>query len=427
MINSKNVGKKRKAHFKMAIIGEENVGRKTIILRVCETKEVDNRFEELGNQFQFKQMKGPIIDFTWEIWKGLPEHSNNFRGANGIMIVYDITNEKSLTRVNSLYHKLRDWENENAEFVLIGNKCDLQKKRKISSERGKALADELKIPFYETSAKKDINLKEAFDNLIMNCFERSLPDKFIKNFENFSLSDDLRHLLERKEFCDFEIECQDDRNPFKKITIPVHKLIIQTRLKINENQLKNQFYSILYQNPKKKVDVLLRWIYYGRVLNSNLLIFEEWKNRLSNISTANFKKGKKYLVEDLKNLMTQEENKDFQIISNDQIITVHKIILIARSELFRGMFMYVTEDESNQVHEYSHKQTETMKSLIHFFYTDELPQTNNQIIYQELKELLLFNFFLFIFKFIMIKENKLIVELFHLIFLNNHELDLMNH
>ncbi|KAJ5077381.1 ras family-domain-containing protein [Anaeramoeba ignava] len=242
-----------------------------------------------------------------------------FRGAHGILLVYDITNEESFQNIKKWIQEIKEYSDENIQIILIGNKYDFQK------------------------------------------------------------------LFERKEFCDFEIECKDDQNPLKKIKIPIHKLIIQNRLKINENQITNELYSILSQNSQKEVDILLKWIYFGKVLFKDLSILKEWKNKLSNICKIEFETGIKSFLKDLEILMNSEETKDFQIISNNQEIKVHKIILITRSELYRGVFI-ISENKSNSVHEYSNKQTETIQSLIHFFYTDNIPKIENETIYEELKE-----------------------------------------
>ncbi|KAJ5073273.1 hypothetical protein M0811_08955 [Anaeramoeba ignava] len=120
------------------------------------------------------------------------------------------------------------------------------------------------------------------------------------------------------------------------------------------------------------------------------------KSRIAAIKVNKAGKNKKKLIkikiginpllDDLKRLMNEEETKDFQIISNNQKIKIHKIILIARSELFRGMFISVTEDKSNSVHEYSNKKTKTIQNLVNFFYTDEIPKIKNKTILKELKE-----------------------------------------
>ena len=52
--------------------------------------------------------------------------------------------------------------------ILVGNKCDIENKRQVSFQQGKELADEFGIPFIETSAKDDINVKDAFMMITKN-------------------------------------------------------------------------------------------------------------------------------------------------------------------------------------------------------------------------------------------------------------------
>lgn len=56
--------------------------------------------------------------------------------------------------------------------ILIGNKCDWEEKRVISTEQGQALADELGIPFLEVSAKSNINIDKAFYSLAADIKKR---------------------------------------------------------------------------------------------------------------------------------------------------------------------------------------------------------------------------------------------------------------
>ena len=56
--------------------------------------------------------------------------------------------------------------------ILIGNKCDWEEKRAVSTEQGQALADELGIPFLEVSAKSNINVDQAFYSLAADIKKR---------------------------------------------------------------------------------------------------------------------------------------------------------------------------------------------------------------------------------------------------------------
>nr|CAH7759289.1 unnamed protein product [Callosobruchus chinensis] len=84
----------------------------------------------------------------------------------GIMLVYDITNEKSFENIKNWIRNIE--ENASADdpyLSLIGNKCELEDKRQVSKERGEQLAIEYGIKFIETSAKNSIRVEDAFFTL----------------------------------------------------------------------------------------------------------------------------------------------------------------------------------------------------------------------------------------------------------------------
>lgn len=64
----------------------------------------------------------------------------------------------------------------NVNKILIGNKCDMQSERVISTEEGQALAAEYKIDFFETSAKQDINVDKAFVSIAREVKDRLITD-----------------------------------------------------------------------------------------------------------------------------------------------------------------------------------------------------------------------------------------------------------
>jgi Ras-related protein Rab-8A len=83
----------------------------------------------------------------------------------GILLVYDVCDEKSFNNIRSWYSNVQQHANENVVLVLVGNKSDMTEKRVISTDQGKALADELGIPFIEASAKNNSNVDETFYSL----------------------------------------------------------------------------------------------------------------------------------------------------------------------------------------------------------------------------------------------------------------------
>jgi len=96
----------------------------------------------------------------------------------GILLVYDITDEKSFGNIRNWIRNIEHHATESVNKMLIGNKCDMEDKRVIDFERGKALADEYGIGFLETSAKNSVNVEKAFITLAKDIKKRLIdtPD-----------------------------------------------------------------------------------------------------------------------------------------------------------------------------------------------------------------------------------------------------------
>ncbi|XP_032413369.1 ras-related protein Rab-8B-like, partial [Xiphophorus hellerii] len=102
-----------------------------------------------------------------------------YRGAMGIMLVYDITNEKSFDNIRNWIRNIEEHASADVEKMILGNKCDMNDKRQVSKERGEQLAIDYGIKFLETSAKSSINVEEGFLTLardIMSRLNRKMND-----------------------------------------------------------------------------------------------------------------------------------------------------------------------------------------------------------------------------------------------------------
>nr|XP_047937252.1 ras-related protein Rab-8B [Anser cygnoides] len=102
-----------------------------------------------------------------------------YRGAMGIMLVYDITNEKSFDNIKNWIRNIEEHASSDVERMILGNKCDMNEKRQVSKEKGEKLAIDYGIKFLETSAKSSINVEEAFFTLardIMTKLNRKMND-----------------------------------------------------------------------------------------------------------------------------------------------------------------------------------------------------------------------------------------------------------
>ncbi|KAG6388321.1 hypothetical protein SASPL_149746 [Salvia splendens] len=79
-----------------------------------------------------------------------------------LKIVYDVTDQESFDNVKQWLNEIDRYASENVNKLLVGNKCDLAENRAVPYETAKAFADEIGIPFMETSAKNATNVEQAF-------------------------------------------------------------------------------------------------------------------------------------------------------------------------------------------------------------------------------------------------------------------------
>ena len=88
--------------------------------------------------------------------------SSYYKGAHGIIVTYDITDRESFSAIQNWMAEVEKHASDNISRILVGNKCDLEEKRAVSTEEGQELADHYCVRFLETSAKDSKNVEQAF-------------------------------------------------------------------------------------------------------------------------------------------------------------------------------------------------------------------------------------------------------------------------
>uniref|UniRef100_A0A8C9S0F5 small monomeric GTPase n=1 Tax=Scleropages formosus TaxID=113540 RepID=A0A8C9S0F5_SCLFO len=143
--------------FKLLLIGDSGVGKTCVLFRFSDDA-FNTTFISTIGETATVQFLG--VDSGQERFHTIT--TSYYRGAMGIMLVYDITNAKSFENISKWLRNIDEHANEDVERMLLGNKCDIEDKRVVPKAKGEQIAQEHGIRFFETSAKSNINIEKAF-------------------------------------------------------------------------------------------------------------------------------------------------------------------------------------------------------------------------------------------------------------------------
>lgn len=154
--------------FKLLLIGDSGVGKSCLLLRFADDTYSESYISTIGVDFKIRtiELDGKIIKL--QIWDTAGQErfrtitSSYYRGAHGIIVVYDITDQDSFQNVKNWLQEIERYASESVNKMLVGNKCDQTAKRVVALQTAKDYADSLSIPFLETSAKDAVNVEQAF-------------------------------------------------------------------------------------------------------------------------------------------------------------------------------------------------------------------------------------------------------------------------
>jgi len=164
--------------FKLLLIGDSGVGKSCLLLRFADNTYTDSYISTIGVDFKIRTLDIDGKTVKLQIWDTAGQErfrtitSSYYRGAHGIIVVYDVTDKVSFNNVKQWLGEIDRYACQSVNKLLVGNKSDLVEKKVVDHNEAKEFADSLGISFLETSAKSSQNVEEAFLTMTRQIKER---------------------------------------------------------------------------------------------------------------------------------------------------------------------------------------------------------------------------------------------------------------
>ncbi|CAH9064489.1 unnamed protein product [Cuscuta epithymum] len=183
--------------FKIVLIGESAVGKSNLLSRFARNEFYPNSKSTIGVEFQTQRVEVNGKEVKAQIWDTAGQErfravtSAYYRGAVGALLVYDISRRKTFDSIKRWLNELQTHSDMNVVTILVGNKSDLKDAREVTTDEGKALAEEEGLFFIETSALDTSNVSSAFQTVVKEIY--NILSRKVMQSQEFQHKD-ARHL-----------------------------------------------------------------------------------------------------------------------------------------------------------------------------------------------------------------------------------------
>uniref|UniRef100_A0AAZ1WXW4 ZRAB1B, member RAS oncogene family a n=1 Tax=Oreochromis aureus TaxID=47969 RepID=A0AAZ1WXW4_OREAU len=151
--------------FKLLLIGDSGVGKSCLLLRFADDTYTESYISTIGVDFKIRTIELDGKTIKLQIWDTAGQErfrtitSSYYRGAHGIIVVYDVTDQESFNNVKQWLQEIDRYASENVNKLLVGNKCDLTTKKVVDY----------------TTAKNATNVEQAFMTMAAEIKKRMGP------------------------------------------------------------------------------------------------------------------------------------------------------------------------------------------------------------------------------------------------------------
>eukprot|EP01002_Notosolenus_urceolatus_P008550 NODE_3269_length_953_cov_17.487832_g2715_i0.p1 GENE.NODE_3269_length_953_cov_17.487832_g2715_i0~~NODE_3269_length_953_cov_17.487832_g2715_i0.p1 ORF type:complete len:210 (-),score=26.89 NODE_3269_length_953_cov_17.487832_g2715_i0:121-750(-) len=168
---------------KLLLIGDSGVGKSCLLYRYTDNSFNERFIATIGIDFKIKIVEVDGKRVQVKVWDTAGQEKFKtitqayYRGAQGIMLCFDVTSIES-------FHNVKTWLANITEFagmgdspakILVGNKTDLVERRLVTAQQGRQLAEQNHMAYYETSAKAGSGVEEAFLALATMALKPPMP------------------------------------------------------------------------------------------------------------------------------------------------------------------------------------------------------------------------------------------------------------
>ncbi|CAA91296.1 Ras-related protein Rab-21 [Caenorhabditis elegans] len=165
--------------FKIVLLGEGCVGKSSLVLRFVENKFSCKHLSTIQASFQNKTVNVEDCQADLHIWDTAGQEKYHalgpiyYRGSNGVLLVFDITDRKSFEKVKNWVLEIKTCLGNTAEILIVGNKIDLEEERQVTRQDAEAYAESEGALYMETSAQDNVGISDAFESLTAKMIEHS--------------------------------------------------------------------------------------------------------------------------------------------------------------------------------------------------------------------------------------------------------------
>lgn len=170
--------------IKLVLLGDPSVGKTCFFMRYSSDQFNPDHLTTIGVDYYLNEIEiNNKTKIHIQLWDTAGQErfrtitKNYIKGAQGILLVYDITKRKSFESLAAWMKQIEEIAIENIQTLLIGNKSDMESKREISFKEGQTKAKEFNIDFYETSAKENKNIEEVLTILAKKTYQEYVITK----------------------------------------------------------------------------------------------------------------------------------------------------------------------------------------------------------------------------------------------------------